>query len=90
MTRVDRIGRWAAWLENFHHRVQRRPWWGLGALFVSAVVGLPPYTVMCFATGAAGVPVVGFLGVSVLGRSLHFLIVAASPALIRELPALFG
>lgn len=90
ITRVDRIGRWAAWLENFHHRVQRRPWWGLGALFVSAVVGLPPYTVMCFATGAAGVPAVGFLGVSALGRSLHFLIVAASPSVIRELPALFG
>ena len=90
MTRVDRIGRWAAWLENFHDRVQRRPWWGLGALFASAVVGLPPYTIMCFATGAAGVPAVGFLGVSVLGRSLHFLIVAASPEVIRALPALFG
>ncbi len=90
MTRVDRIGRWARWLENFHHRVEQRPWWGMALLFVSAVVGLPPYTLMCFATGAAGLPVAGFLGISLLGRSLHFLIVAASPEVIRMLPALFG
>ena len=90
MTRVKRVGRWATWMENFHHRVQDRPRWSLVVLFTSSVVGLPPYTVMCFASGAAGVPATGFLGISVLGRIAHFLIVAAVPEVIRVLPALFG
>ncbi|GAA4840610.1 VTT domain-containing protein [Saccharopolyspora rosea] len=85
-TEKQRRGRWAAWLETFHRRTEQRPWWGLGALFVSAIPGLPPYSLMCVLSGAAGLPVVGFLTASLAGRGLHFLIVAAAPELVRMLP----
>lgn len=82
--------RWAGWLERFHDRVQQRPWWGLGVLLVSGVTSLPPFSLLCFAFGAAGVPAVGFFAVSLLGRAVHFLLVAGMPELLGRLPFLAG
>ncbi|MBA8824420.1 membrane protein YqaA with SNARE-associated domain [Saccharopolyspora lacisalsi] len=89
MTAVGSDSRWAKWMWRFQHRAERQPWWALMVLFVGAVASLPPFTVMCFAVGAAGIGALGFLGVSFLGRTIHFLIVAGAPELIRHLP-LFG
>ncbi|WP_243787874.1 VTT domain-containing protein [Saccharopolyspora gloriosae] len=86
MTEARKGGRWAVWLEKFHDRTQQHPWWGLGVLFVSAVLSFPPFTVLCFLSGAAGLPLLGFLTVSLIGRAIHFLIVAGAPELIHQLP----
>ncbi|WP_190815269.1 VTT domain-containing protein [Saccharopolyspora pogona] len=87
---AKRRGRWSAWFEKFHQRTQERPWWGLGVLCLSAVPGIPPYSLMCFLSGAAGIPLIGFLVASLVGRSLHFLIVAGAPELLHWLPAALG
>ncbi|GAA0536656.1 VTT domain-containing protein [Saccharopolyspora thermophila] len=87
---AGRRGRWANWLEKFHQRTEERPWWGLGVLSVSAVPGIPPYSLMCFLSGAAGLPLLGFLAASLLGRSLHFLIVAGAPGVLHGLPSALG
>lgn len=87
-SRLDRgrTGRWAAWLDRFHERTQQHPWWGLGVLCVSSVPGIPPYSVMSFLSGAAGLPLSGFLAASLIGRSGHFLIVASASGLVQHLP----
>ncbi|MFC7340106.1 VTT domain-containing protein [Saccharopolyspora griseoalba] len=85
----ERNGRWAAWLDGFHRRTQEHPWWGMGVLAASAVPGLPPYSLMCLLSGAAGLPLLGFLAASLLGRVGHFLIVAGAPGVLSWLnPAL--
>jgi membrane protein YqaA with SNARE-associated domain len=90
MTEAKSGSRRAAWLEKYHDLSASHPWWGLSVLFVGAITGLPPFTVMCFLSGAAGVPFLGWLAVSVTGRGIHFLLVAGAPELIRHLPAAFG
>ncbi|QIZ38916.1 VTT domain-containing protein [Saccharopolyspora sp. ASAGF58] len=87
---AKRRRRWSAWFEKFHQRTQERPWWGLGVFCLSAVPGIPPYSLMCFLSGAAGIPLIGFLVASLIGRSLHFLIVAGAPELLHWLPAALG
>ncbi|GAB2750376.1 membrane protein [Salinifilum aidingensis] len=84
-----RRGRWSAWFDWFQQRTRQQPWWGTGVLMISAVPGLPPYSVMCLLSGAARLPLVAFLGASLLGRSGHFLLVAAAPEVFSELPV-FG
>lgn len=90
MTQAKRGSRWAAWLEKFHHRTEQKPWWGLGVLFVSAVVSFPPFTALCFLSGAAGLPLLGFLAVSISGRIIHFLLIAGAPELVGYLPSALG
>lgn len=84
-TEGTRNGRWATWLERFHDTTERRPWWGLGVLLISAVLSFPPYTLLCFVSGAAGIPTLGFLVVSFIGRATHFLLIAAAPELAQGL-----
>ncbi|MDR7300134.1 VTT domain-containing protein [Haloactinomyces albus] len=87
--RAERDGRWTLWLEKFHGKARERPWWGLSVLFLGAVVGLPPFTLMCLVSGATGMAWISFLGVSFAGRSLRFLLIAGAPELLQHLPA-FG
>lgn len=77
-----RTRRWADWAEKFHQRCRRRPGWGLATLFAGAVTGIPPFTLMCFLTGAAGIGWTSFLAVSFLGRTIHFMLVAGAPQLV--------
>ena len=86
LTEARKGGRWANLLERFHTRTEQHPWWGLGVLFVSAVLSFPPFTVLCFLSGAAGLPLLGFLAVSLFGRAIHFLIVAGAPEVVTHLP----
>ena len=78
----------AAWMERIHTATERRPWWGLGVLLAGAITGLPPFTLMCFVSGAAGLRFVSWFAVSLVGRTLHFLLVAGAPELIRHVPLL--
>ena len=86
MTQAKRGSRWAEWLRRFHQRVEERPWWGVAVLFASAIPGVPPFTLMSFVAGAAGIRFVAFLLASLAGRGLHFLLVAGAPELIQHLP----
>ncbi len=90
MAEAKRGSRWASWLEKYHRKAKQRPWWGLGVLFVGGIFGIPPYTVMCFLSGAAGMSLLGFLATSFAGRSIHFLLIAGAPELVRQLPAAFS
>jgi membrane protein YqaA with SNARE-associated domain len=86
MTRWGKDHRTARWLEQFRRKAEHRPVWGLAVLFLGAVTGIPPFTVMSFVSGTAGVRLLGFLGVSFVGRAAHFLAVAGAPELVRQLP----
>lgn len=84
--RRQRRGRWSAWFDTFQQRTRQRPLWGAGVLALSGVPGVPPYSLMCFVSGAARLPVTVFLIASLLGRSGHFLLVAAAPEVVTGLP----
>jgi membrane protein YqaA with SNARE-associated domain len=86
MTQVPSNNRTARWLEQFRRKAEQRPVWGLAVLFVGAVTGIPPFTVMSFVSGAAGARLPSFLVVSFVGRTAHFLAVAGAPELVRQLP----
>ncbi len=88
--RTERGSRWSAWVHRFHRRCEQRPLWGLATLLLGAITGIPPYTVMSFVSGAAGIGWTGFLVTSLAGRSVHFLLVAGAPELVRQLPVPFG
>lgn len=90
MTRLPKGGRTARWLERFHRETKQRPWWARAVLFVGAVTGIPPFTVMAFVCGTAGMRLLSFLGVSFVGRTAHFLAVAGAPELVRQLPLITG
>ena len=82
---AQRTGRWAAWVERFRHGTAERPWWGMGVLAVSAVPGIPPFSLMSLLSGAAGLPLIGYIAASVVGRTGHFLLVAGAPELVSRL-----
>lgn len=90
MTRVKSGSRTARRLQRWHTEINRRPRWGLAVLFAGAVTGIPPFTLMTFVSGAAGMGLLSFLGVSLIGRTAHFLAVAGAPALVRQLPMFFS
>lgn len=59
-------------LEKWHERAVGRPWRTQGLLFVSALLGLPPYAIMCVVAGVLRVPFWLFLLSGLLGRTLRF------------------
>lgn len=90
LIRSDRVGRWTGHVEELRDRCHKRPGWGLGVLFVGAITGIPPFTLMCFVSGAAGFALSSFLLVGFVGRTVHFLLVAGAPEALRQVPVLFG
>lgn len=78
----------ANWMERIHTATEQRPWWGMAVLLCGAITGLPPFTLMCFVAGAAGLRLLSWLVVSFVGRTAHFLIVAGAPELVRHVPFL--
>lgn len=90
MTRTNKNNRTARWLEQFRRKAEQRPLWGLAVLFLGAVTGIPPFTMMAFVSGAAGMRLLSFLAVSFVGRAAHFLAVAGAPELVRQLPVIFA
>lgn len=90
MTRIRKDNRTAQWLERLRGKAEQRPAWGLVVLLLGAVTGIPPFTVMTFVSGAAGMRLLSFLAVSIVGRAAHFLAVAGAPELVRQLPLIFA
>lgn len=59
-------------MERWQARTEGRPWFTAGLLFVSAVVGLPPYAVLAVVAGALRVRLWVFLVTGFVGRALRF------------------
>jgi len=70
----QRVNRW-------RERLSRCPASGLAVMFVSAVVGIPPFYVVAVAAGALNVAFGRFVAVGMLGRLIHFGAVAFIPHL---------
>lgn len=66
------LGRW-------QERLERCPRSALGVTFVSSIVGIPPFYVVAMAAGALNMAFSRFLAVGVLGRLIHFGVVAFVP-----------
>ena len=63
-------------LERASDKAKRLEHAGWTLIFVSAVVGLPPFYVISLASGAVRVNMVAFVGVGLLGRFVRFGIIA--------------
>src|SRR5690606_18535259 len=79
--------RWTEWLHSFHRRTEERPLWGTLVLFATSIPGIPPFTLMCFLSGAAGLPLLTFWIACLAGRTLHFFLITGAPELLSLLPA---
>lgn len=74
-------GRIAYWLRRFRVLCRRRPVWTAAVLFLSALVGLPPFAATSLLAGTGGVPLTVFLATSLTGRTIRFAAIAAAPKL---------
>lgn len=61
--------------EGWILRMDGRPWFGGGVMFVSAFVGLPPLLVMAAVAGALRMPMWVFLPTIFVGRTLRFYLI---------------
>lgn len=77
-----RSRRWAGWVDGFRRACTERPFAAAGTLFLSAVVGLPPFGVMAVVAGAAGMGHTRFLAIGFTGRAIRFCVISAVPSLI--------
>ena len=80
-----RIWQWVrrawSWLRE---RCQSHPYWMLGALACSSLIGLPPFAATSVLAGLAGLSVGSFaLGV-IPGRFARFALLAASPIMVKH------
>jgi membrane protein YqaA with SNARE-associated domain len=71
-------------LQKMNTQIQERPNTGGALVFVSALVGLPPYYLVTLAAGAAKMNLPMFLLISLIGRFIRFAIVVAIPQLARD------
>ncbi|WP_404380098.1 VTT domain-containing protein [Knoellia locipacati] len=69
-------------LARWRSRTEGRPWYAVGLLLLSAVVGIPPYAVIAVLAGALRVPLVVFLVTGLLGRALRFAAVIGGAATV--------
>jgi membrane protein YqaA with SNARE-associated domain len=64
---LDRVRRWIARWENAPH----------GVLFASAILGLPPFSILATAAGLLGVKTRAFCAIVFVGRGLRFAVLVA-------------
>jgi membrane protein YqaA with SNARE-associated domain len=68
-------------VERWRRRLERSPRAALTLVFVSSVVGLPPFYVVTMVAGACGVGLAGYLGAGTAGRLVRFGTLVAVPRL---------
>lgn len=81
-THKQRQGRFARWLQRFHDMAENRPLISALLLFVSALVGIPPYAAMALLAGIAEIKLWIFLVTGVIGRYIRFAFIASIPGFI--------
>lgn len=69
-------------VDRWRARLQQSPRSVLAVVFVSALVGFPPFFIVSVAAGALGVAFRRFLAIGVAGRLVHFAAVAFVPDLL--------
>lgn len=72
-------------LAKWHERAEGRPVFTAGLLFVSALVGFPPYAVTAVLAGVLRVNFVVFLLTGLLGRGIRFWLVVAGTTSLLDL-----
>src|SRR5688500_3068263 len=72
-------------VEGLRTRLDRRPVFAQALLFSSSVVGLPPLYIMAVACGTIGMGIVPFFVIGLVGRFIHFTVVALVPQLARTI-----
>jgi membrane protein YqaA with SNARE-associated domain len=71
-------------VDRWRARLQQRPRSALAVVFLSALVGFPPFFVVSLAAGALGVEFRRFFAAGAVGRLVHFTVVACIPELLRR------
>jgi uncharacterized membrane protein YdjX (TVP38/TMEM64 family) len=71
-------------VDRWRARLQQRPRSALAVIFLSALVGFPPFFVVSLAAGALGVEFRRFFAAGAVGRLVHFTVVACIPELLRR------
>jgi len=71
-------------VDRWRARLQQRPRSALAVIFLSALVGFPPFFVVSLAAGAIGVEFRRFFAAGAVGRLVHFTVVACIPELLRR------
>ena len=71
--------RLAGFLARWRDRIERRPYATTALVFVSAVVGFPPFFLVSIAAGAGRMAFAGFVTAGTIGRLIHFGAIAAVP-----------
>lgn len=85
--RADRaVGERAVeWIARARGLLARRPGYGAGLLFVSAVASVPPFHLSAIAAGLVRLSPLPFVALCLLGRLIRFGVLIASPGLLRAL-----
>ena len=78
-------GRVQRGLEAMQAKMEARPVWGKLIFFCSSLVGLPPLYVTAIAAGAVRMNIVFFVLACLVGRFIHFAVVAMVPDLWNRL-----
>ena len=71
-------------VDRWRARLQRRPRSALAVIFLSALVGFPPFFIVSLAAGALDVEFSRFFAAGAAGRLVHFTVVACIPELLRQ------
>jgi membrane protein YqaA with SNARE-associated domain len=71
-------------IDRWRARLQRRPRSALAVIFLSALVGFPPFFIVSLAAGALDVEFSRFFAAGAAGRLVHFTVVACIPELLRQ------
>jgi membrane protein YqaA with SNARE-associated domain len=72
-------------IERWRERLQQRPRSVLAVIFLSALIGIPPFFIVSVAAGAIGLAFPRFLAVGTAGRLAHFTIVAFVPEFVGRM-----
>jgi membrane protein YqaA with SNARE-associated domain len=69
-------------IDRWRVRLQRRPQSAIAIIFLSALLGIPPFFIVSVAAGALGVEFPRFLVAGAVGRLVHFTVVAFVPDIL--------
>jgi membrane protein YqaA with SNARE-associated domain len=80
----QRTKRVRMWVERLTEKCHKHPAWMAGTYGFSSVIGLPPFMATTILAGLARMSVAMFLTTGLVGRTIRFTLLAASPALLSH------
>jgi len=76
--------RMRTWMDNITEKCHQHPHWMAGTYAVSSVIGIPPYMATTILAGLARMSLLAFITTGIIGRSIRFCALAASPGLVTQ------